>query len=247
MARKRAATTATGRLVSRTVEVDGSSLPYAVLVPRARTPTPRPIILFLHGSGERGTDGVLQTTAGLGPAVMRRASDFPAIVVMPQCPAGGAWAGPTARAAIVALDAALAEFDGDPERVYLTGISMGGYGTWELALTNAGRFAALVPICGGVKPIAAAPGIAVRAVAGLPGDIHDNAAAQLVNTPVWIFHGSADRSVPVTESRAMAAALAKAGGTGRYTEYLGMGHNSWDTAYDDPGLWAWLFAQRLAG
>jgi predicted peptidase len=247
MVRKRAATPVTGRIVSRTVTVDGSIHPYAVFVPGARTPAPRPIILFLHGSGERGSDGLLQTTVGLGPAVIRRAVDFPAIVVMPQCPAGSVWAGPTAGGAIDALDATLAEFEGDPTRLYLTGISMGGYGTWELALSNPGRFAALVPICGGVKPIAAVPGLAVRAVAGLPGDIHDNVAAELANTPVWIFHGSADGSVPVAESRAMAAALAKAGGTGTYTEYLGVGHNSWDRAYDEPGLWVWLFAQRRAG
>ena len=247
MARKRAATPTTGRLVKRAVVVDGSSHPYAVLVPRARMPAPRPVILFLHGSGERGSDGLRQTTVGLGPVAMRGAIGVPAIVVMPQCPAGDVWAGSMTQAAIGALDAALAEFDGDPARVYLTGISMGGYGTWELALTNPGRFAALVPICGGLRPIPSQPRIAVHAIGDLPGDIHDNVAARLANTPVWIFHGSADRSVPVAESRSMAAAVAKAGGTGRYTEYLGMGHNSWDTAYNDPGLWGWLLAQRLAG
>ena len=242
--RKRAAPAPPVGLVSRTAVLDGVSYPYQVFVPGSRARAPKPIILFLHGSGERGSDGRLQTTVGLGPAVLRRAADFPAIVVMPQAPADSVWSGPPARAAMVALDEALAEFGGDAERVYLTGISMGGYGTWELALAHPTRFAALVPICGGLQPIAALPSIAVRAVANLPGDIYANAAARLAAIPVWIFHGSADRSVPVAESRAMAAALAKAGAKGQYTEYLGVGHNSWDAAYADPGLWTWLFAQR---
>jgi predicted peptidase len=226
--------------------VNGLRYPYQVFVPAKRSRTRPPVILFLHGSGERGSDGARQTTVGLGPEVARRASDFPAIVVMPQAPADSVWAGPPTRAALDALDSAMTEFNGDPERVYLTGISMGGYGTWEIALDNPTRFAALVPICGGVRPIPTNPRIAVRAVAGLPGDIFDNAAARVARIPTWIFHGSADRSVPVDESRGMAEALRKAGAKVQYTEYEGVGHNSWDRAYAAPALWTWLFAQRRA-
>lgn len=247
VARKSAAKGAAGSFVTRTAVMDGVSYPYQVFVPRARVGARPPVILFLHGSGERGSDGSRQTTVGLGPPVVHRARDFPAIVVMPQAPVESVWAGAPARAAIVALDTATKEFAGDPERVYLTGISMGGYGTWEIALENPGRFAALVPICGGVRPIAAQPRIAVRAVAGLPGDVHDNAAVRLANVPAWIFHGSGDRSVPVAESRAMAEALRKAGAEVQYTEYEGVGHNSWDPAYAEAALWNWLFAQRLPG
>jgi predicted peptidase len=245
VARKGAARpAAAGSFVGGTAVVDGVSYPYQVFVPRARARARPPVILFLHGSGERGGDGLRQTAVGLGPAVARRARDFPAIVVMPQAPADSVWVGPPARAAIVALDAATTEFGGDPERVYLTGISMGGYGTWEIALENPTRFAALVPICGGLRPIAAQPRITVQAVAGLPGDVYDNAAVRLASVPAWIFHGSADRSVPVAESRSMAEALRKAGARVQYTEYEGVGHNSWDPAYADAALWTWLFEQR---
>ena len=243
MPRKSAAKQA-GAFGDRTAVADGVSYPYRVFVPRARAKARPPVILFLHGSGERGSDGSRQTTVGLGPVVTRRARDFPALVVMPQAPVGGVWAGTPARAAIVALDDATKEFGGDPGRVYLTGISMGGYGTWEIALENPTRFAALVPICGGLRPIAAQPRIAVRAVAGLPGNVYDNAAARLAGIPTWIFHGSGDRSVPVAESRAMAEALRKAGAPVQYTEYEGVGHNSWDPAYAEPALWKWLFEQR---
>jgi predicted peptidase len=244
MARKAEAPVDAGTFVSRTVTVGGVGYPYQVFVPRSSSRARRPVILFLHGSGERGTDGVRQTTVGLGPAVRARAADFPAIVVMPQTPPDSVWAGPPASAAIAALDSAMAEFRGDPDRVYLTGVSMGGYGTWEIALENPNRFAALVPICGGVRPIPGNPRIAVRGIAGAPGDVFDNAAARLAQIPTWIFHGSADRSVPVDESRSMAEALRKAGAKVQYTEYAGVGHNSWDPAYAESGLWTWLFKQR---
>jgi predicted peptidase len=244
MAKRRATADVAGTMVSRAVEVDGVRYPYQVYVPAVRGRARPPVILFLHGSGERGSDGVKQTTVGIGPAVRRRASDFPAVVVMPQAPADSVWAGPPARAAIAALDSAMAEFRGDPRRVYLTGISMGGFGTWEIALANPTRFAALVPICGGLRPISTQPNIAVRAVANTSGDIYDAAATTLARIPTWIFHGGADRLVPVEGSREMANALRRAGGNVQYTEYAGVGHNSWDPAYAESTLWPWLFAQR---
>ena len=244
MARNTAATGGAGKLVRRAVVVGKVTYPYQVFVPAVHSREKSPAILFLHGSDERGNDGVRQTTVGLGPTVMRRALDFPAIVVLPQLPLRCMWSGLPARAALAALDAAMKEFGGDPDRVYLTGISMGAYGVWDIALRDPKRFAALVPICGGLQSLAALPSTFVREVVGLGGDVHDHAAKKLANIPVWIFHGSADRNVPVEESRVMADAMRRAGANVQYTEYEGVGHNSWDPAYADAGFWTWLFDQR---
>src|SRR5881409_2606488 len=245
-ARPGGTTPATTGFVARTTTVDGMLYRYQVFVPRGTDRGARPpVILSLHGAGERGTDGQLQTMVGLGPVVRGRAESFPAVVVMPQAPSDSLWRGAPARAALQALDASLLEFRGDSTRVYLTGLSMGGYGTWQLALEHPGRFAALVPICGGIRSPSA---LASIRVAGVPADAADPyayVAARLADTPVWLFHGEADGAVPVSESRSMAQALRQASGDVRYTEYAGVGHNSWESAYNEPELWRWLFAQRL--
>jgi len=111
-----------------------------------------PVILFLHGAGERGTDGLKSTQVGIGSAIRFGADRIPAIVVFPQAPPETRWLEQPADAAITALDCAIAEFNGDPDRVYLTGLSMGGYGAWHLAMANPNRFAALVVVCGGLLP-----------------------------------------------------------------------------------------------
>ncbi len=233
------------RFAKRTVVVGGTSYPYQVFVPPGLVAGPRPpVILFLHGSGERGTDGERQTRVGLGPAVRKRAETFPALVVFPQAPPDTLWSGPPAQAAIQALDGALEEFRGDPDRVYLTGVSMGGYGTFELALAYPSRFAALVPVCGGLLPPPRHPGLRVAAIPAGESDPYTYVASRLTALPVWLFHGEDDGSVPVTESRQLAAALEKAGAPVRYTEYPGVGHGSWDPAYAEPGLWEWLFGER---
>jgi predicted peptidase len=231
--------------VSRSTTVDGSTYAYRVFVPRrsARQARP-PVILYLHGAGERGTDGQLQTMVGLGPVVKGRAESFPAIVVFPQAPPDSVWSGAPARAAMQALEAALSEFGGDSTRIYLTGLSMGGYGTWDLALRHVGRFAALVPICGGLRAPHAFPNIRVTQIPLDDADPYATAAAQLATVPIWLFHGEADRTVPVEESRRMAEALRRVRAPVRYTEYPGVGHNSWESAYNEPELWRWLFAQR---
>ena len=239
-------TPAPGGFVVRTTTVDGATYRYQVFVPRHAGGGGRPpVILYLHGAGERGADGELQTMVGLGPVVKGRAESFPAIVVLPQAPRDSVWSGAPARAAMQALDAALHEFRGDSTRVYLTGLSMGGYGTWQLALEHPGRFAALVPICGGIRSPGAVPTIRVAGVPADAADPYAYVAGRLVATPVWLFHGDADPAVPVGESRSMAEALRRAGGDVRYTEYAGVGHNSWESAYNEPELWRWLFAQRL--
>jgi predicted peptidase len=233
-----------GTFVQRFTIVDGLSYPYQVFVPHNPRGERLPTILFLHGAGERGNDGVRQTTVGLGPVVKARAADFPAIVVMPQSPAESVWTGAPARAAARALDEATAEFGGDRDRTYLTGISMGGYGSWQLGLDHPGRFAAIVPVCGGIQPVPALPRIRVTGLPPAPADPYAAAAARLGTTPIWMFHGGADRVVLTAESRSMNAALRATGSTARYTEYEGVGHNSWDRAYAEPELWSWLFEQR---
>jgi predicted peptidase len=163
---------------------------------------------------------------------------------MPQAPAESVWTGAPARAAVRALDEAMAEFRADPNRVYLTGISMGGYGSWQLALDHPGRFAAIIPVCGGIRPVPLLPRIQVTGLPPAPADPYAAAAARLRNIPIWIFHGGDDRVVLTAESRSMNAALRAAGSTVQYTEYEGVGHNSWDRAYAEPELWRWLFEQR---
>ena len=236
-----------GTFVARELVVDGSTHRYQVFVPAsAKTDASTPVILFLHGSGERGSDGVLQTQAGLGPYVRAHADTFPAIVVFPQAAQDSEWAGANLDMALAELDAATQEFGGDPDRTYLTGLSMGGYGTWQLALQTRDRFAALVPICGGLSIPPDRPTMRVDAVAGA-ADPFRAAATRLRNDPIWIFHGAKDDLVLPEESRRMAAALKAAGARdARYTEFPDANHNSWDAAYATPELWTWLFAQRRA-
>ena len=235
---------AQGGFVERELQLDGRTHRYQVFVPATQGAGKRPVILFLHGSGERGDDNRSQLGVGLGPHVRAHAADFPAIVVFPQAPAEREW-NEVADVTLAQLDAATREFGGDPDRTYLTGLSMGGYGVWELALQQGDRFAALVPVCGGlVHP--RRPSMAVTALAGEP-DPYTAAAQRLRGTPVWIFHGARDASVPVDYSRRLHAALQDAGARdARYTEFPEADHNSWDPAYATPALWDWLFAQRQA-
>ena len=215
--------------VDRAVDVGGKSYRYQVYVPRNWNKNQKwPVILFLHGAGERGSDGVKQTAVGLPQAIRLNADKWPFIVVMPQCPEELWWTQPEQEEqALKALDAAIAEFKGDPARVYLTGLSMGGYGTLDIAARNPERFAALAPVCGGVV-------IEQRPERQLPdwGPEPYKAVAQKIGkTPVWLFHGDLDDSVPVRESREMFKALQAAGGNVRYTEYPGVKHDSWNNAY----------------
>jgi predicted peptidase len=234
--------------LDRTVNISGSAYRYQVYVPADfQSKKSWPVILFLHGSGERGSDGLLQTDVGLPHAIRQNSARFPLIVVIPQCSPDLTWSTPNMRAmALAALDQSIQEFHGDRRRVYLSGLSMGGFGTWELAAANPGRFAALVPICSGVRPLKDWPQLRVR-LADAPGiaDPYAEVARRIGKTPVWIFHGDADQAVPVEESRHMAAALKAANDEFKYTEYPGVDHNSWDKAYAEPELVPWLLAHTL--
>ena len=227
--------------LDRTVSLAGTEYKYQVFVPENWTRKQKwPIILFLHGAGERGEDGLVQTQVGIGRAIRMDRGRFPAVVVLPQCRKEVWWSQPPMDdLAMKALEAATKEFHGDPQRTYLTGLSMGGYGTWHLAGKYPGRFAAIVPICGGILM----PDIS-REQSPDDAKPYTDAAAKIgKNTPVWIFHGGDDPAVPVAESRRMNEAMKALDADVHYTEYPGVGHNSWDNAYTEAELMTWLFSK----
>jgi predicted peptidase len=211
---------------------DGQNSRYVLFVPHDYVPDkPLPVILFLHGSGEAGTDGWRPTHVGLGPAIWAREASFPFLVVFPQAqdriPATfGSWlpGQPDANRALAILDEVQRQYTTDPKRVYLTGISVGGHGTWQIAAAYPEHWAAIVPVCG-VAPVTKANAVK--------------------NIPCWCFHGTDDGNVDVEHSRNMIGALRRAGGGPKYTEYVGVGHNSWDKAYATDELYEWLLQQRL--
>ncbi|MFN2601409.1 MAG: alpha/beta hydrolase-fold protein [Gemmatimonadaceae bacterium] len=230
--------------LDRSVVIGNQSYPYQVYVPSDYpSRTDWPVILFLHGSGERGKDGLLQTTVGIAAAIRQDAKRFPAIVIIPQLSPDSQWVGAPAEAAFAALTKTLGEFKVDPQRVYLTGLSMGGHGTWYLAYRHPEIFAAIAPICGWVTERPDSRG-SVMVIPPEDGPAFPALTRKLGKLPIWIFHGEMDTSVPVSYSREPAAALKAASADVRYTEYLGMGHNVWDATYASDEFLHWLFAQR---
>ena len=181
-----------------------------------------PVILFLHGSGERGSDGVVAAQVGIGPAIVNHPDSFPAVVVIPQAKTTWKANSDDAKAALDALDEVLGALKTDARRVVITGLSMGGSGAWDIASAHPGRFAAVVPICGQGK---------------------SDTAEVFAKLPVWAFCGDDDRSATVLNMRTMVEAVRASGGKARLTEYRGVGHNSWDRAYNDPGLVDWMLSQ----
>ncbi len=233
--------------LDRAVTLEGTVYRYQVYVPNDWNAGKRwPVILFLHGAGERGDDGLIQTEVGIGTVIRRHKERVPAIVVLPQCAKDSWWPEPEMQAqALKALDQSIKEFNGDPQRVYLTGLSMGGYGTWALVASHPDKFAALAPICGGLRPPPSASANEPRPEPVGTGDPYAIMAQKVGKTPVWVFHGGADPVVPVSESQKMVEAIKAEGGNVKYNEYEGVGHNSWDKAYAEPEFFDWLFAQSL--
>jgi predicted peptidase len=236
--------------LDRTTTIQAINYKYQVFVPEDWTPHRKwPVILALHGAGERGNDGLLQTDVGIGTAIRSNRSMIEAIVVMPQCPKNLWWIlPPMDDLAMTALAEATKEFHGDTHRTYLTGLSMGGYGAWHLAQKYPGTFAALVVICGGIRPPAAAQNAYPDLAKVTPPDsprAYLAAAERVGKTPVWIFHGADDNIVPVTESQRMSEAMKEIGAEVHYTEYPGVGHPCWNKAYDEPKLFPWLFSKSL--
>ena len=235
--------------LNRSVIVGGTEYRYQVYVPRERpSGVPLLVVLALHGGGSFGRDGLSQTNTGLAHAIRRNSDRFPAIVVFPQSPPGGTpgFQGLGASIALAALDKSLTEFPTDRARVYLTGLSMGGNGAYYIALHSPDRFAALLVVCGflgeftGTTSGTRYPSVLPASVA----DPHLDIAQRIRDLPVWIFHGDADPTVSVEESRRMAAALKQVSPKTQYTELPGVGHNAWDTAYGRADVLAWLFAQK---
>ena len=246
--------------LNRTVTVGPTTYRYQVYVPASYNPHRKlPVILYLHGLSYRGEDGLLPTEVGVGSAIRLQSESFPAIAVFPQCRLNAAWSGEMETQAIKALDESIKEFNGDSQRLYLIGLSFGGYGAWYFAAHHPGKFAAVVPISGGVFPHPNTPVSPFQPAYEAIMKSSDSYAAfaRLIGkTPVWVFHGDADALVPVTEARQMVEALKATGGNVKYTEYPGMGHghagplpaftSEVEKARTDPDFIAWLFAQRLA-
>ena len=200
-----------------------------------------PLIVFLHGAGERGDDGVVQSKVGIGPAIEKNPERFPAIVLMPQCPKDTAWN--TEHDVLEAqMEWARQTYNIDEKRIYLTGLSMGGYGTWLWGAIKIDTFAALIPICGGGDPE-----FILQRLGTAGGNPYGSQASRLralAKVPIWAFHGGADDVVPPAQSRDMVEALKARGGNVKYTEYEGVGHNAWDATYQDAEVIAWLLEQH---
>ncbi|MBS1801165.1 MAG: prolyl oligopeptidase family serine peptidase [Acidobacteria bacterium] len=234
--------------LDRTVTFAGVEYRYEVYVPRDWTPQRRwPVMLALHGGGEYGTDGLLPTVGALAKAIRQHPNRFPAIVIFPHAHPGGlGWQGTNGEVAMKELDGALAEFHGDPARVYLTGYSAGGNGAWWLAYHYPHRFAAAVIISSfatafrGKQSNIDYPQIAPTSAA----DPYAELARGVSPMPIWLVHGDEDKNVSVEESRHMYAALKAAGDDVHFTELPSVDHAAWDPAYQNPDIAVWLFMQR---
>jgi len=218
------------------VGANGVRMPYRIFVPdqkhRVRA---LPLIIYLHGGGGVGADNLRQISGGntngthtwTAPQAQSR---HPAFVVAPQLPSGNRWdaraadgIAPYASLVIELLGSLSREFAVDPDRVYLTGQSLGGFGAWDLISKRPELFAAAVPLCGEGTP---------------------SRARAARHVPIWVFHGAKDEVVPVAGSRDMVGALRAVGSAVKYTEYPDVGHDVWTTAYVEPELADWLFAQK---
>lgn len=213
-------------LEKREFKQDKGSLPYRLMKPADYKEDGKdvyPLVIFLHGAGERGDNNVKQLVHGVGDfAKAESRKKHPCFLIAPQCPAGKSWVA-NSDLVLALIDSVSKEFRIDKKRLYLTGLSMGGYGTWELLSRKPDLFAAAVPICGGGDP---------------------KKADKLTKIPIWCFHGDKDTAVKVEKSRDMIEAIKKAGGEPKYTEYKGVAHDSWTQTYRDAKVHDWLFAQK---
>lgn len=181
--------------------------------------TKHPLVIFLHGSGERGSDVNLVTVHGI-PMKIKNGESMPFIALSPQCPAGYSW---DIMILNNLLDSVMANYRVDPDRVYLSGISMGGYASWAWAIQNPERFAAMIPVCGGGNP---------------------QLAWRIRNIPTWAFHGEIDDTVPMTASVEMIDALNDIGANPKFTVYPGVKHESWKKTFEDPAVYEWMLSQK---
>jgi len=226
----------------RSAKINGSDYTYEVYAPpnwtRARKWS---VILFLHGAGERGDYPPGPPESVIARFFVSYQEKIPAVVVFPRCAAGKVWSDADMEAlALQSLEQTIEEWNGDRNRLYLTGLSMGGFGTWHLAGKYPEKFAAIAPVCGGIRPPASFPQLGLSQDAN-PFPEH---AARVRHLPIWIFHGADDPIIPVEESRKMFAALQALGADVRYSEYPGVKHDSWNNAYKEPEFMPWLLAHR---
>lgn len=218
----------------------GATLLYRIYLPEPLPADKKlPLVLFLHGAGERGNDNTNQVKHGAMDLIRYAQSNEAAVILFPQCPHEKKWAEvnwnapahtmpaqPSTSMALIfkLLEEKVNKLPIDKNRIYVTGISMGGYGTWDILQRKPGLFAAAMPICGGGD------------VAGAP---------LMKSTPIWAVHGDQDKAVPVSRSRDMVAALKACDGNIQYTEIPGAGHDVWTRTYADISMIKWLFSQRL--
>lgn len=226
-----------GQWQHRTVEADGRSYPVGVWIPDGWEGDGR-CLVFLHGSGECGADGRKQLTVGLPPKVQADPAHWPFVVIAPQKPTSQSQWEDHAAMVFKAIDEVVAEGLVDPSRVALTGLSQGGHGTMRIGAMAPERFRATAPVCGYISTPT------TERFGGLwanPDDpaIHE-VARSLATMPVWIFHGGKDNVVPPGESRLLDEMIRAEGGAVDLTIFEGDNHNSWDSAYGDSGLAAWL-------
>ena len=229
--------------LNRKIEVDGVTYRFQVYLPeewRRDDNRSWPIILFLHGRGERGSEGMWQTQIGLPAEVRDHPERWPFVIVMPQCPLPDHWTdNKMLDMAMAALDQESEEFHGDPDRTYLTGLSMGGYGAWELARLHPRRWAAIAIAAGGIfwsyEPDR------WQQSATLPTEY----ARVIGRTPIWLFHGSDDPVVALRQDDLMFDAFKAGNGNIRLWVYQGLQHDCWTRAFNEPELPRWLLGHRL--
>ncbi len=228
--------------LNRKLDLHGVTYRYQVYLPeewRRDDHKQWPVILFLHGRGERGSEGMWQTQIGLPQAVRDHPERWPFIIVMPQCPLASFWTDQEMLAmAMIALDMETAEFHGDTERTYLTGLSMGGYGAWELARRHPRRWAAVAIASSGIFWSYAPE--RWQEAATLPAEY----AHALGRTPVWMFHGGDDNVVVPRQSELLFEAFKSAGGRVRLWIFQGLKHDCWTRAYNEPELPRWLLTHH---
>jgi predicted peptidase len=206
--------------MSRTVTV---TMKYLLYLPKDYELKPSwPLLLFLHGAGERGDNLNLVKMHG-PPKLIEAGKEFPFIVVSPQCRKDGWWEPLEVK---TLLDEIVEKYKVDQDRIHVTGVSMGGFGTWYLAAFQPDRFAAIVPICGGGDP---------------------QGAKRFAHIPAWVFHGAKDPTVPLERSKQMVEALKKSGGDPKFTVYPDAGHDAWTQTYANPQLYEWLLRQKRTG
>ncbi|MEK6701326.1 MAG: prolyl oligopeptidase family serine peptidase [Planctomycetota bacterium] len=224
---------ATGMLF-KSITHQGVEYKYVVHVPRDYDAAKKwPTIVFLHGAGECGTDGSKQVVQGLGAAVLMKPADWPFIVLLPQKPdVKKQWEDYDAPV-MAMLDSAKQEYSVDASRIYLTGLSQGGHGTWTLAGNHPDVWAAIAPICGYVN---------FKRDGGVDRDAAAAIADKVKGLPIWTFHGEADDAVKPEQTRAVVDELTKLKADVKSSFYPGVNHNSWDKAYREEKLGAWFLS-----